>query len=114
MGLVHATWKRLITSWPVTLGVAAVAVLIKRSPRVWRCIMDAGVIVGLTYGILSILYSFVKSIVTGQGPGIGACLPEVEQRNSKLARIATVSLWQAGMLYILLDEYFAYVDSGLA
>jgi hypothetical protein len=108
------TRKRLITSWSVTLGVAAEVVLVKRLPRVWRCIMDAGVVVGLTYGILSILYSFVKSIVTGQTPGIDACLPEVELRNSKLARIATVSLWQAGMLYILLDEYFAYVDSGLA
>jgi hypothetical protein len=104
----------LITSWPVTLGVAAVVVLIKHLPGVWQCIMDAGVVVELTYSILSILYFFVKSIVTGQAPGIDACLPEVEPRNSKLARIAAVSLWQAGMLYILLDEYFAYVDSGLA
>jgi hypothetical protein len=83
MGLVHATRKRLITSWSVTLGVAAVVALVKRLPGVWRCIMDAGVVVGLTYGTLSILYFFVKSIVTGQAPAVDACLPEVEPKNSK-------------------------------
>jgi hypothetical protein len=76
MGLVHATKKRLITSWCVSLGVAAIVAAVKRLPGPWRCIVDAGVVVGLTWGSLSILYFFVKSWMTGEAPAVDACLPE--------------------------------------
>ncbi|KAG7339761.1 hypothetical protein IV203_025441 [Nitzschia inconspicua] len=75
MGLFAATRKRLITSWSVTLGVAAIVAAVKRLPLVPRCIVDAGVIVGLTLGSMSIVYHFVKSIVTGKLPQIDPCLP---------------------------------------
>lgn len=76
MGLVHATKKRLITSWAVTLGLAIIVALVKRLPLVSRIILDAGVVVGLSLGSLSILYFFVKSLVTGQAPAVDACLPQ--------------------------------------
>lgn len=79
MGLIHATKKRLITSWCVSLGVAAVVVAVKRLPGVWRCIVDGGVIVGLSVGSLSILYHFVKAWMNGTPPDVDACLPDTKQ-----------------------------------
>lgn len=78
MGLIHATKKRLITSWSVSLGVAAIVAIVKRLPGVWRCILDGGVIVGLSVGSLSILYYFIKSWATGSPPNVDACLPELK------------------------------------
>jgi hypothetical protein len=75
MGLIHATRKRLITSWAVSLGVATLVAMVKRLPGVWRCILDAGVVVGLSYGSLSILYLFFQAWRTGQAPKVDACLP---------------------------------------
>jgi hypothetical protein len=75
MGLFHATRKRLVTSWSVTLGVGAIVAAVKRLSPVPRCIVDAGVIVGLTLGSVSILYHYVRSIVTGTLPDVDACLP---------------------------------------
>lgn len=77
MGLVHATKKRKIVSWSVTLGVAAIVAAVKRLPYPWRNIVDAGVVVGLTWGSLSIVVSYIKAVVTKQAPAnVSAELPE--------------------------------------
>lgn len=76
MGLFHSTRRRLATSWGVTLGVAGVVAAVKRLPPAPRCILDAGVVVGLCLGSLSILYHYVRSVVTGVPPAVDACLPE--------------------------------------
>ena len=75
MGLFSATKKRTITSWSVTLGVALIVALVKKLPPVWRCIMDAGVVVGLSWGTLSILYFYIQSMIVGKTPDVDACLP---------------------------------------
>lgn len=49
MGMIHATRKRKIVSWSVTIGVAAIVALVKRFPYPWRNIVDAGVVAGLTW-----------------------------------------------------------------
>lgn len=62
MGLLHATRKRLIVSWCVTLGIVALIVLVRQLDQPWRGIIDAGVVLGLSIGIASILYyAFGKS-----------------------------------------------------
>jgi len=76
MGLIHATKKRMIISWSVTLGVAGIVVLVKRLNPIARCIIDAGVVVGLTWGSLSIVAILIQSILTGRPPAVDACLPE--------------------------------------
>jgi hypothetical protein len=83
MGLFAATRKRLITSWSVTLGVAAIVAAVKRLPLVSRCIVDAGVIVGLTVGSLSIVYHYGKSVLTGTLPKVDACLPQATAEVTK-------------------------------
>lgn len=79
MGLMHATKKRCIVSWSVSLGIAGIVAAVKRLPYPWRNIVDAGVVVGLTWGSLSILALYVKSWVTGQPPATDAALPEAAQ-----------------------------------
>jgi hypothetical protein len=76
MGLMHATTKRKIVSWSVTLGVAAIVAAVKRLPYPWRNIIDAGVVAGLTWGSLSIIVIYAKSWITGSVPSqIDAALP---------------------------------------
>jgi len=74
MGLFHATKKRKIVSWSVTLGVAVIVAAVKRLPYPWRNIIDAGVIVGLTWGSLSIAIEWVK-VVLGKKNTINPALP---------------------------------------
>jgi hypothetical protein len=77
MGLVHATRKRKIVSWSVSLGVAGIVAAVKRLPYPWRNIVDAGVVVGLSWGSLSILAIYMKAWFTGKLPeSVDAALPE--------------------------------------
>ena len=75
MGMFHATKKRVIVSWSVTLGVAALVAGVKRMPYPWRNIVDAGVVVGLTLGMLSILVGYVVACTKGESPA-DPSLPE--------------------------------------
>eukprot|EP00569_Conticribra_weissflogii_P003713 CAMPEP_0171328722 /NCGR_PEP_ID=MMETSP0878-20121228/815_1 /TAXON_ID=67004 /ORGANISM="Thalassiosira weissflogii, Strain CCMP1336" /LENGTH=267 /DNA_ID=CAMNT_0011828591 /DNA_START=246 /DNA_END=1049 /DNA_ORIENTATION=+ len=77
MGLFHATRKRMIVSWSVSVGVTAIVAAVKRFPYPWRNIVDAGVVVGLTWGTVSILGGYIISLVTGIAPiGVDPSLPE--------------------------------------
>lgn len=75
MGLFHATKKRKIISWSVTIGVAMIVAAVKRMPYPWRNIIDAGVVAGLSWGSLSILLIYLKAWVLGKRPDIDAALP---------------------------------------
>ena len=68
MGLFHATKKRMIVSWGVSLGVGGIVYAVKRLPYPWRNIVDAGVVVGLTWGSVSIVLHYIKALVTGAAP----------------------------------------------
>jgi hypothetical protein len=80
MGLWGATSRRLYISWGVSTGVAGLVAIVKKLPPVSRCILDAGVVVGLTIGSASILYHFGNSLVTGKLPNVNACLPTTTQK----------------------------------
>lgn len=81
MGLWGSTPKRRTVSWGLSLGIAVVVALVKRLPPAPRCILDAGVVVGLTAGSASILYHYASSIVTGKLPDVDACLPAKAKSN---------------------------------
>jgi len=77
MGLFHATKKRMVVSWSVTIGVAVIVAAVKRMPYPWRNIVDAGVVCGLTWGSISILGGYIISLVTGIAPiDVDPALPE--------------------------------------
>lgn len=77
MGLFHATKKRKIVSWSVSIGVAGIVAVVKRFPYPWRNIVDAGVVVGLSWGTLCIVIGYVKALLNGGDVGgVDAALPE--------------------------------------
>lgn len=78
MGLFHATKKRMIVSWSVTGAIAAIVAIVKRLPYPWRNIVDGGVVVGLSWGAISILLFYIKSLVTGKVPDIDQAMPSNE------------------------------------
>lgn len=65
MGLFNAPKKRLIVGWSLTIGVFALVKLVKLLPYPYRSIVDAGVVVGLTYGALSMCWLTVKKLFSG-------------------------------------------------
>lgn len=79
MGLFHATKKRLIVSWSVTTGVAAIVAVVKKLPYPWRNIVDAGVVAGLSWGSVSMLVLLVKSLYSNKSPDIDPALPETKK-----------------------------------
>jgi len=55
MGYFHATRRRLLSTYLLTIGIVMLIVLYHDLPQPWRGILDVGVVVGLTWGVLSIL-----------------------------------------------------------
>lgn len=68
MGLIHATRRRLVTSWLLTLGIVGIVIAVRQLAQPWRGIIDAGVVVGLAIGVVSILYYVVRALT-------GAAMP---------------------------------------
>lgn len=62
MALFAAERKRILVSWFVLFAVFGLIVLIRQLNQPWRGIVDVGVVVGLTWGTLSILYYFVQNL----------------------------------------------------
>jgi hypothetical protein len=75
MGLVHATRKRLVVSWILALGIVAIVIAVRLLDQPWRGIIDAGVVVGLGLGCVSILY-YVVLARRGQPMPVSPDLPE--------------------------------------
>ncbi len=55
MGFFHGSRARLARSWLLSLGIVALVLGIRAMPQPWRGLIDAGVVVGLSWGSLSIL-----------------------------------------------------------
>jgi hypothetical protein len=83
MGLFNASKKRLIVSWGISLGVMGLTFLVKKLPYPYRSIIDGGVVVGLTWGLVSIGLQFIKSIYSGKPPDIDPCLPNKIEKSTK-------------------------------
>jgi len=75
MGLFHATRKRKIVSWSISFGIVGIVAVVKRLSYPWKNIIDAGVVVGLSWGALSIAIGYVKALVTQSPPQVDTCLP---------------------------------------
>lgn len=62
MGYFHATRRRRITSISLTLGIVLLVVLVRFLSQPWRGIIDFGVVVGLAWGIVSLLAFSVQAL----------------------------------------------------
>ncbi len=62
IGYFYGTKKRLITSYSVTSAVALMVVIVRNTPQPWRGMIDVGVVIGLSWGVLAILIFFVVAL----------------------------------------------------
>ncbi len=74
MGLIHARKRRLITSWIVVAGVVTLVFAVGLLAQPWRGLVDAGVVVGLAWGLAAIVGYAVRAL-TGRPPQMSADLP---------------------------------------
>jgi hypothetical protein len=68
MGYFHATKRRKITSISLTLGIIVLIILVSFVAQPWRGIIDAGVVVGLMWGIVSLFMFSIQSFGAGEFP----------------------------------------------
>ena len=61
MGYIYATPKRQILSFALTTMIICFVLIARSMPQPWRGIVDAGVVVGLGLGVLSIAYFLIIS-----------------------------------------------------
>lgn len=76
MGLFHASKKRKIVSWGLAVGIVGLVKLVKGLAYPYRSIVDAGVVVGLSYGALSIAAIYARALLSGAAPDVDPALPE--------------------------------------
>jgi len=53
MGFFDANRKTRLTAWILTLGIIALVILVSLCPQPWRGIIDFGVVLGLSWGLVS-------------------------------------------------------------
>lgn len=74
MGFFDANRKTKITAYIVVLLVTLLVMIVSGLPQPWRGIIDAGVVAGLGWGLISILIIFAKSCVSGY-VDLDPCMP---------------------------------------
>lgn len=82
MGLFHATKKRLIVSYCLYIGIIILVILVRQLSQPYRGIVDAGVVVGLGLGTLSVIYYFVRAL-RGLTPSVSPDIPEQQDADQK-------------------------------
>ena len=75
MGFFHATRKRKIVSYCLTLMIIGLIVLVRRLDQPWRGIVDAGVLLGLGWGLVSIWLFSIQAFF-GKGFDVSPETPE--------------------------------------
>ncbi len=64
MGFFHATRRRQITSISVTAGIIVLVLLVRLLDQPWRGIVDAGVVVGLAWGLASLVLFGIQALTS--------------------------------------------------
>jgi hypothetical protein len=74
MSLFHSTRRQMIVSWGFVFGILTIVVVIRAVPQPWRGIVDAGVVVGLAWGI-AVLWWQLGAYLLGYGEPEAIDLP---------------------------------------
>ena len=75
MSYFHASRRGMIVAWTVSCTIALVVIGVRHVPQPWRGIIDAGVVVGLLWGMVAVLVFFVRA-AQGHVPAVKINLPE--------------------------------------
>lgn len=62
MGLFDAPKRVMLTSWTLVAFIVALVALVRHLSQPWRGIVDAGVVVGLAIGLVSLVVCFVRAL----------------------------------------------------
>ncbi|MGR8918719.1 MAG: hypothetical protein ACU85V_03795, partial [Gammaproteobacteria bacterium] len=65
MGFCYAPRRRIVGAWLLTLAIIGVVLVYRSLPQPWRGILDAGVVLGLAWGLAATLAWFYV-IATGR------------------------------------------------
>jgi hypothetical protein len=88
MGLLHASRKRLVVSWSIVVAVLAAVALVRHVAQPWRGIIDAGVVVGLAWGLAAVV-AFALRAAAGRPPAVPADLPSAPEPIERLPLAAS-------------------------
>ena len=80
MGLFHATRRRMIATWILISGIIVLILLIRQLDQPWRGIVDAGVVVGLGWGLIATLWAAGRDL-SGQPIAIDLDLPPTQSES---------------------------------
>lgn len=69
LGLFAGSRRVLISGWTLLIGISLLVIFVRRLDQPWRGIIDAGVVVGLGIGLVSLLSHFVSALATGKTSG---------------------------------------------
>ncbi len=75
MGYFHATRKRKTVSYALTAAIIGLIVLVRQLPQPWRGIVDAGVLLGLGWGLVSVWWFSVRAF-SGKGDAVSPETPD--------------------------------------
>ncbi|MEX0963225.1 MAG: hypothetical protein WDZ52_04170 [Pseudohongiellaceae bacterium] len=75
MGYIYATRRRQMLSMALTVMIICFVLIARMMPQPWRGILDAGVVVGLSLGVVSIGYFLILSRVDPARLSISAEVP---------------------------------------
>lgn len=65
MAFIDAPRKRIIGAWLLTFAVVVVVMVYRTLPQPWRGILDAGVVLGLAWGMMATVYFVVLALNSG-------------------------------------------------
>ncbi len=75
MGYFHASRRRKIASWALTLGIFGLVAAVRLLPQPWRGLVDLGVVLGLGWGVLAIGVYALRAVRDG-GIAVDPQLPD--------------------------------------
>jgi hypothetical protein len=75
IGLLHATRRRLITSWLLVVFIRVLVEVVRQVEQPWRGLIDLGVVVGLAWGLVALLVFAARAALTGKLPAVDGDLP---------------------------------------
>ena len=82
MGFFDASRRRVVTAWCLTLGIVALVLLVAQLSQPWRGLLDVGVIVGLCWGMTSVVLIFVAAL-SGRGETVDPDVPETADATAR-------------------------------
>ena len=78
-GLFHATRRRVIATWILYGGLVLLIVAVRMLAQPWRGMIDAGVVVGLSWGVVAVFVFYLRALA-GHPPAVSPELPGEDQR----------------------------------